>query len=78
MEVREQKKRYAPDDLPIEALALSTRARNALRRYRIDTVSQLLERDISTLNGVPGIGDKTADEIWLKILAFKKARKIAI
>ena len=45
---------------PIEELALSSRARNAIRRLGCDTVKDVLELDLSAVHG---IGRKTRGEV---------------
>ncbi len=50
----------------LDALSLSTRVRNVLRRARIHTIAELddlYEHDTLTLVGVRGIGDRALAEI---------------
>ena len=48
---------------PIAALALSTRARNALERADILTIRNLLDYPIGEIHMMPGVGNQTRQEI---------------
>jgi DNA-directed RNA polymerase subunit alpha len=52
---------------PIDALDLSTRTYNALKRSDIATVGQLLELDATGLNAVRNMGQKSVDEILTQL-----------
>ena len=53
--------------LPIEAMEISTRARNCLVRLRCKQISDLMELNDETLQRAKNLGSKTAAEIaaWL-------------
>jgi DNA-directed RNA polymerase subunit alpha len=50
-------------DLPIEDLDLSERARNCLKRTRIDTIGQLVEHTEDDLLAITNFGQKSLDEV---------------
>jgi DNA-directed RNA polymerase subunit alpha len=65
---------YVPDvggspdlDLPIEALDLSERPRNCLRRAQIKTVGELVERTSDDLLNITNFGQKSLDEVIAKL-----------
>ena len=58
----------SPDlDLPIEALDLSERPRNCLRRAQIKTVGELVERTSDDLLNITNFGQKSLDEVIQKL-----------
>jgi len=58
----------SPDlDLPIEELDLSERPRNCLKRARIDTIGQLVERTEDDLLALTNFGQKSLDEVLQKL-----------
>jgi DNA-directed RNA polymerase subunit alpha len=58
----------SPDlDLPIEALDLSERPRNCLRRAQIKTVGELVERTSDDLLNITNFGQKSLDEVIVKL-----------
>lgn len=58
----------SPDlDLPIEALDLSERPRNCLRRAQIATVGELVERTSDDLLNITNFGQKSLDEVIAKL-----------
>ncbi len=58
----------SPDlDLPIEALDLSERPRNCLRRAQIKTVGELVERTSEDLLNITNFGQKSLDEVSAKL-----------
>jgi DNA-directed RNA polymerase subunit alpha len=58
----------SPDlDLPIEELELSERPRNCLKRARIDTIGQLVERTEDDLLALTNFGQKSLDEVLQKL-----------
>ena len=58
----------SPDlDLPIEALDLSERPRNCLRRAQVKTVGELVERTSDDLLNVTNFGQKSLDEVIAKL-----------
>lgn len=58
----------SPDlDLPIEALDLSERPRNCLRRAQIKTVGELVERTSDDLLNITNFGQKSLDEVIAKL-----------
>jgi len=58
----------SPDlDLPIEALDLSERPRNCLRRAQIKTVGELVERTSDDLLNITNFGHKSLDEVIAKL-----------
>jgi DNA-directed RNA polymerase subunit alpha len=65
---------YVPDtggspdlELPIEALDLSERPRNCLRRAQIKTVGELVERTSDDLLNITNFGQKSLDEVIVKL-----------
>ena len=61
--------------LSIEDLELSARSLNCLKRAGIETVSQLIERDITELIKIKNFGKKSADEINDKLKQFNLCLK---
>jgi len=58
----------SPDlDLLIEDLDLSERPRNCLKRAQVDTVGQLLEKTEDDLLAVTNFGQKSLDEVIVKL-----------
>ena len=58
----------SPDlDLPIEALDLSERPRNCLRRAQIKTVGELVARTSDDLLNITNFGQKSLDEVKEKL-----------
>jgi hypothetical protein len=55
------------DLLPIEELNLSVRAYNCLKREFIDTVGDLLKRTEDDLLSIRNFGDKSLDELKIKL-----------
>lgn len=54
-------------DLPIEALDLSERPRNCLRRAQIQTVGELIEKTPDDLLNITNFGQKSLDEVVDKL-----------
>jgi DNA-directed RNA polymerase subunit alpha len=58
----------SPDlDLPIEALDLSERPRNCLRRAQIETVGELVLRTEEDLLNITNFGQKSLEEVAAKL-----------
>ena len=58
----------SPDlELPIEALDLSERPRNCLRRAQVKTVGELVERTSDDLLNITNFGQKSLDEVIAKL-----------
>ncbi|MPZ52916.1 MAG: DNA-directed RNA polymerase subunit alpha [Acidimicrobiia bacterium] len=58
----------SPDlDLPIEALDLTERPRNCLRRVQIDTVGELVTRTSDELLNITNFGQKSLEEVLAKL-----------
>jgi len=58
----------SPDlDLPIEALDLSERPRNCLRRAQIQTVGELVEKTEEELLNITNFGQKSLEEVTAKL-----------
>lgn len=58
----------SPDlDLPIEALDLSERPRNCLRRAQIHTVGELIQRTEEDLLDITNFGQKSLEEVAAKL-----------
>lgn len=58
----------SPDlDLPIEALDLSERPRNCLRRAQVKTVGELVERTSDDLLNITNFGQKSLEEVVAKL-----------
>ena len=58
----------SPDlDLPIEALDLSERPRNCLRRAQIETVGELVNRTPDDLLNITNFGQKSLEEVTAKL-----------
>jgi DNA-directed RNA polymerase subunit alpha len=58
----------SPDlDLPIEALDLSERPRNCLRRAQIQTVGELVLRTEDDLLNITNFGQKSLEEVVAKL-----------
>jgi len=69
----------SPDlDLPIEALDLSERPRNCLRRAQIATVGELVTRTEEDLLNITNFGQKSLEEVVAKLdelgLSLRSAR----
>lgn len=54
-------------DLPIEALDLSERPRNCLRRAQIQTVGELIEKTEDDLLNITNFGQKSLEEVTAKL-----------
>ena len=54
-------------DLPIEALDLSERPRNCLRRAQIHSVGELVERTAEDLLNITNFGQKSLEEVIAKL-----------
>ena len=54
-------------DLPIEALDLSERPRNCLRRAQIQTVGELIEKTEEDLLNITNFGQKSLEEVVAKL-----------
>ncbi len=58
----------SPDlDLPIEALDLSERPRNCLRRAQVHTVGELVEKTADDLLNITNFGQKSLEEVTAKL-----------
>jgi DNA-directed RNA polymerase subunit alpha len=58
----------SPDlDLPIEELDLSERPRNCLKRARVDTIGQLVQKTEDDLLAITNFGSKSLDEVREKL-----------
>ena len=58
----------SPDlDLPIEELDLSERPRNCLKRARIDSIGQLVQKSEDDLLAITNFGAKSLDEVREKL-----------
>jgi DNA-directed RNA polymerase subunit alpha len=58
----------SPDlDLPIEELELSERPRNCLKRARVDTIGQLVQKTEDDLLAITNFGSKSLDEVMQKL-----------
>ncbi len=65
---RDQETHGSPDlDLPIEALDLSERPRNCLRRAQIKTVGELVLRTGDDLLNITNFGQKSLEEVTAKL-----------
>jgi DNA-directed RNA polymerase subunit alpha len=65
---RESEGMGSPDlDLPIEALDLSERPRNCLRRAQIKTVGELVQRTADDLLNITNFGQKSLEEVTAKL-----------
>ena len=66
-EVQEQTLGSPDLDLPIEALDLSERPRNCLRRAQIKTVGELVQRSADDLLNITNFGQKSLEEVIAKL-----------
>ena len=58
----------SPDlDLPIEDLDLSERPRNCLKRARVDTIGQLVQKTEDDLLAITNFGSKSLEEVLQKL-----------
>jgi DNA-directed RNA polymerase subunit alpha len=58
----------SPDlDLPIEDLELSERPRNCLKRAKINTIGELVQRTAEELLGITNFGQKSLDEVLQRL-----------
>jgi DNA-directed RNA polymerase subunit alpha len=58
----------SPDlELPIEELELSERPRNCLKRARVDTIGQLVQKTEDDLLAITNFGSKSLDEVLQKL-----------
>jgi DNA-directed RNA polymerase subunit alpha len=65
---RQSESSGSPDlDLPIEALDLSERPRNCLRRAQIKTVGELVQRTADDLLNITNFGQKSLEEVIAKL-----------
>jgi DNA-directed RNA polymerase subunit alpha len=65
---RQHESSGSPDlDLPIEALDLSERPRNCLRRAQIKTVGELVQRTADDLLNITNFGQKSLEEVIAKL-----------
>lgn len=62
-------------EMSIDDLELSARSSNCLKRAGIDTVGQLIEKDMSELIQIKNFGKKSADEINGKLSQFNLTLK---
>lgn len=62
-------------DLTIDDLELSARSSNCLKRAGIETVAELIEKDMSELIKIKNFGKKSADEINDKLKQFSLSLK---
>jgi DNA-directed RNA polymerase subunit alpha len=62
-----------PYDVSIEQLGLSSRTFNCLKRSKITSVGQLLEKSREELEAMKGFGRRSLEEVWdrLQALGFK-------
>jgi DNA-directed RNA polymerase subunit alpha len=59
---------HSPDfDLPIEELDLSERPRNCLKRARVDTIGQLVQKTEDDLLAITNFGSKSLEEVIQKL-----------
>jgi DNA-directed RNA polymerase subunit alpha len=54
-------------DLPIEALDLSKRLRNCLRRAQVQSVGELIEKTEEDLLNITNFGQKSLEEVVAKL-----------
>ncbi len=58
----------APElEMSIEELNLSERPRNCLKRAQVDTVGQLIEKSVDDLLSITNFGQKSLDEVTVKL-----------
>jgi len=58
----------SPDlELPIEELDLSERPRNCLKRARVDSIGQLVQKTEDDLLAITNFGQKSLDEVIQKL-----------
>ena len=58
----------SPDlELPIEELELSERPRNCLKRARVDTIGQLVQKTEDDLLAITNFGSKSLEEVLQKL-----------
>ena len=62
-------------NLTIDDLELSARSSNCLKRAGIETVQELIEKDLSELTQIKNFGKKSADEINDKLKVYNLALK---
>lgn len=65
----------SPLNLTIDDLELSARSSNCLKRAGIETVSELIDKDLSELTQIKNFGKKSADEINAKLKQFSLVLK---
>ena len=70
-----EEKESTPLNLTVDDLELSARSSNCLKRAGIETVAELIEKDLSELNQIKNFGKKSADEINAKLKQFNLALK---
>ena len=61
--------------MSIDDLEFSARSANCLKRAGIETVAELIEKDLSNLMTIKNFGKKSADEIDEKLGQFGLALK---
>jgi DNA-directed RNA polymerase subunit alpha len=61
------------DNLSVDDLELSARSLNCLKKAKIDTVGELIKRDINDLYNIKNFGKKSADEINAKLSEYDLA-----
>lgn len=71
-------KREVALNLTIDDLELSARSSNCLKRAGIETVGQLIEKDLSELIKIKNFGKKSADEINEKLKQYALCLKVNI
>ena len=65
---RSRRRPRSPDlELPIEELELSERPRNCLKRARVDTIGQLVQKTEDDLLAITNFGSKSLDEVIQKL-----------
>jgi DNA-directed RNA polymerase subunit alpha len=72
---KSEEKESTPLNLTVDDLELSARSSNCLKRAGIETVAELIEKDLSELNQIKNFGKKSADEINAKLKQFNLALK---
>ena len=75
VEVEESGQSESAMGLSIDDLELSARSSNCLKRAGIETLAELIEKDISELIQIKNFGKKSADEINDKLKQFNLSLK---
>ena len=60
-------------DIPVEDLELSARSLNCLKKANINTVGELVEKDLNDLYNIKNFGKKSAEEINFKLKEYDLA-----